>query len=421
MGKSIFTKEITFKYDESTIIDCLNVSIEKGSFISIIGPNGSGKSTLLKLLAANLVPNRGGVFLEDKNIYSYGKKELAREMAVVPQDTGISFDFDVYDIVLMGRNPHLKRFQRESEEDYKIVRDAMEWTDTWKLRERRINEISGGERQRVIIARALAQEPEIILLDEPTSSLDIHHQIEVLELLKKLNEEKAVTIILVLHDMNLAARYSKEILLLHQGKKVTIGKTEAVMTVENLQKAYHMDMVIERNPYTNTLLIHPLGIKAKQPKSRNIKIHLVCGGGSGKEVVQGLLEEGYQITMGVVNMGDSDWELGEQLSVEMAVERPFSEISEEIFLKAENMANEADVVIMTSIPIGWGNIKNLMLVRRQLEKGKKALLYNQYPRDEKFDYTTGQGIIELKELMKQGLKNSFTKEELFKELEKYEK
>ncbi len=263
MEHSISTKAITFKYDESTIIDCLDFQVKRGSFITIIGPNGSGKSTLLKLMAANLSCYEGTVLINNRGLNTYKMKELAKEMAVVPQDTSVSYDFDVYDIVLMGRNPHLKRFQKESEVDFQIVKEAMEQTDTLHLKDRKINEISGGERQRVIIARALAQQSKIILLDEPTSSLDIHHQLEVLELLKRLNKEKKVTIIAVLHDMNLAARYSQEILLLHHGKMLTMGKTEEVMTVENLQQAYQMEMIIQRNTYTKALEVIPLAVKKR--------------------------------------------------------------------------------------------------------------------------------------------------------------
>jgi len=268
MKNSISTKSITFKYDESTIVDQISLQVKSGSFLTIIGPNGSGKSTLLKLIAANLTPDEGAILINDRQLSDFKMKDLAKEMAVVPQDTNVSYDFDVFDIVLMGRNPHLKRFQKEGDADFAIVRDAMEQTNTWHLRERKVNGISGGERQRVIIARALAQEPKIILLDEPTSSLDIHHQIEVLELLKRLNQEKEVTIVAVLHDMNLAARYSQEVLLLHDGKIITMGQTEDVMTVENLQKAYKMEMIIQRNIYTNTLEVIPLSLNAKKEKIR---------------------------------------------------------------------------------------------------------------------------------------------------------
>ncbi|MBM7614410.1 heme ABC transporter ATP-binding protein [Alkaliphilus hydrothermalis] len=419
MKNSISTKAITFKYDESTIVDEISLQVKSGSFLTIIGPNGSGKSTLLKLIAANLTPDEGTILINDRQLTSYKMKDLAKEMAVVPQDTNVAYDFDVFDIVLMGRNPHLKRFQKEGDADFAIVRDAMEQTNTWHLRERKVNEISGGERQRVIIARALAQQPKIILLDEPTSSLDIHHQIEVLELLKRLNQEKEVTIVAVLHDMNLAARYSQEVLLLHVGKIITMGKTEDVMTVENLQRAYKMEMIIQRNIYTNALEVIPLSLSAKKEKRTNKKIHLVCGGGTGKELLQHLLEEGYKVSMGVVNVGDSDWELGKLLAIPMAEEKPFSEISEEALGKAEKLANESNLSIMTSVPIGWGNIKNLQLVKNQLQQSKKVFLYKQNLWGERTDFTEGRGNALIEELKSLGLQEISTMEELLNQLGEY--
>ena len=266
MDKAFEIDDLTFKYDESIILDRVAFSVNNSSFITIIGPNGSGKSTLLKLMATNLTPDSGELRLWNKPVSNYSTKELARNMAVVPQESHIQYDFTVYDIVLMGRYPHIKRFDKENEKDFEIVKRAMLRTNTWHLKDRSINEISGGERQRVIISKALAQETKVILLDEPTSSLDIHHQLEILDLLKELNEETGVTIIIVLHDINLAARYSKEVILLHLGKLLTIGSTEEVLTVENLQRAYDIEMIIERSSYTGCLNMIPLAVKKNTNK-----------------------------------------------------------------------------------------------------------------------------------------------------------
>ncbi|SCY94672.1 heme ABC transporter ATP-binding protein [Alkaliphilus peptidifermentans] len=402
MAKSLIANNLTFKYDESTIIDNISFEIEKKSFVTIIGPNGSGKSTLLKLLAANLEPEKGTIILNDNELNDYSTKSLAKEMAVVPQETNISYDFTVYDIVLMGRNPHIKRFKKESPQDLSIVKEAMEATNTWYLRDRNINEISGGERQRVIIAKAIAQEPKVILLDEPTSSLDIHHQIEVLDLLKTLNKEKGVTIVAVLHDMNLAARYSGEIILMHKGNLITMGKTEAVMTVEILQQAYEMEMVIERNSYTGCLQIHPISLIKRQKELKNVGVHIICGGGTGKGLIQTLVDRGYRVTLGVVNKGDSDWELGCMYNLEMAEEMPFSEISDNSLQVAHKLANSTDVVIMTEVPIGWGNYKNLDILEAQLNQGKRVyqLCSNE---NIKFDYTGGKGLNKIQLLREKGL------------------
>lgn len=258
MGKSIGARDLTFSYGDSIILNDISLKIANGNILTIIGPNGSGKSTLLKNLASTLTPDKGAIFLDSKALNQFSAKELGREIAVVPQNTNIEYDFTVHEIVLMGRNPYVGRFKQETEEDLSIVKAAMERTNTWELKNRSIDKLSGGEAQRVIIARAIAQEPHILLLDEPTAALDMHHQIEVLDLLKRLNEEKSITIIMALHDINLAARYSKEILLLHKGEKIIMGKPEEVITKKNLQKAYKIDMIVEKNLYTNSLQVIPL-------------------------------------------------------------------------------------------------------------------------------------------------------------------
>lgn len=417
MGKSIRVKDMTFQYNEAIILNQLRFTIKEKTFMSIIGPNGSGKSTLLKLIAKNLLPNQGSILLGEKDLMQYAPKDLAQEMAVVPQSTEIAYDFTVEDIILMGRHPHLKRFQREGYKDLQIVKEAMEVTNTWHLRERYISEISGGERQRVIIAKALAQEPKIILLDEPTSALDIHHQIEILELLKKLNEEKGVTIIAVLHDLNLAIRYSKEMMLLHEGNMITLGRTEDVITIENLKKAYNMDMIVDRNIYTGDLQITPISAKkVSERKINNLKVHIVCGGGTGKEIIQTLYNAGYIISIGAVNVGDSDWEIGRILSLKMTEENPFSDISQYAYEKTSYLADEADVVILTSIPIGRGNIKNLLVIKDQLEKHKPVYHYRSYKENESIDYTGGEGLKLLKELEKLGLQPLYSKKELLRKL-----
>ncbi|QIB26450.1 ABC transporter ATP-binding protein [Caloranaerobacter azorensis] len=261
MQMAIEVESLYFSYGDSLILRDINFKIKKGEFVSIIGPNGSGKSTLLKNMISIYKPNRGSIKIDGKEIREYKAKELAKKVAIVPQDTNIAYDFSVFDVVIMGRNPYLGRFQSESYKDFQIVEDSLKLTDTLHLKDKSINQISGGERQRVIIARALAQEPEIMLLDEPTSHLDINHQIEILSLLKKLNTEKSMTIIIVIHDINLAARYSSKMILLNKGEIISIGKPREVITYENIEMAYNLNVVITENLYTNSPYLIPLTSK----------------------------------------------------------------------------------------------------------------------------------------------------------------
>ena len=229
---------VKFKYSNKTVLNGLNLDIEKGSFLSILGPNGSGKTTLLKNMCNLLKPYEGAIYIDNLQLKGIKYKDLAKTMAVVHQGSNPNFEFNIHDIVLMGRYPHQKRFSFDSKADLDIVKQVMLDTDIWELREKSIFEISGGERQRVIIARALAQQPEILLLDEPITFLDIKHQISILNLCKKLNKEKQITIITTMHDINLASRYSDYILLLDSGKVEVLDIPEKVVTEKNIEAVY---------------------------------------------------------------------------------------------------------------------------------------------------------------------------------------
>ena len=191
-------------YGSVKVLKNVRFSVKERDFVGILGPNGSGKTTLLRSIGRTLKPHKGVILLNDVDIYTLKSAEVAREMAVVPQDTVVTFNFTALDVVLMGRNPYLSRFQTESEKDVAIARKAMELTNAWHLAGRPVNQLSGGERQRVIIARALAQEPEILLLDEPTVHLDINNQLEIMDLLKGLCIKRGLIVLAVFHDFNLA-------------------------------------------------------------------------------------------------------------------------------------------------------------------------------------------------------------------------
>lgn len=249
---------LSFGYNGDLVLKDISFKVRDSQFISIIGPNGSGKSTLLKILNNLYKPKTGNILIHGKDIVNYKGKNLAKKVALVPQDTNIEYDFSVEDIVLMGRHPYIGRFEKEKEVDYEIVNEALRLTNTAHLRDRNINKISGGERQRVIIAKALAQKPDIILLDEPTSHLDINHQMEILTLLKNLNKEKGATIILAIHDINLANRYSDNIILLNKGTILGMGVPSEVVNSHNIEKAYNLKVVVEKNQITDSIHITPL-------------------------------------------------------------------------------------------------------------------------------------------------------------------
>ena len=237
-------------YFKEDVIKGISLEVKAGDFLVIIGPNGSGKTTLLRLATRVLPLRRGEIFYKDENISHMNLKEFCRRIAFVSQDISTGFSFTVMELVLMGRIPHLKRLQFESKKDIEICREKLFLTDTLSLKDKRIDELSAGERQRVVIARALAQEPELLFLDEPTSHLDIGHQIQTLDLLKRINRRSNLTIVMILHDLNLASAYSNRIALLDKGIIFKEGSPEEVLTYRNIEAVYKTIVLVDKNSLT---------------------------------------------------------------------------------------------------------------------------------------------------------------------------
>lgn len=395
-------QDLEFGYKDEPILKGISFDVNEGEFLSIIGPNGSGKSTLLKTLNRLYAINSGKIKVHNKDLYSYKSRELAKTIALVPQDTSLDYDFTVEEVVMMGRHPYKGRFEKENNDDVEIVYEAMEMTNTLKLKDRLITEISGGERQRVFIAKALAQKSSIILLDEPTSHLDINHQMDILNLLESLNIEQGMTIVLVIHDINLAARYSDVIILLKNGIIQSKGIPEDVITTENIEMAYNLKVAIEKNKYTNSTYLTPIEIRNRMNTNNSKHIHIICGGGMGKEVINKLYYDGYKLSLGVLNVGDSDWELGKSLRIPVIEEAPFNGISDKAYKRNLEIIQNSDIVIITKVPIGFGNLKNYEAGLKALSSGKKVYLIGKDEYD-KFDYTNGQGTKVLSEMKKLGL------------------
>jgi iron complex transport system ATP-binding protein len=243
-------KEINFSYSHHhrKILTDINFSLFKGELLGIIGPNGSGKTTLLKIISGILKPNYGNIFLLGQKLNNLSLKKIAQFISVVPQDTWVSFNFKAKEVVLMGRLPYISRLKGETLEDYQISYRAMKKTHSLPLSEQKIQEISGGERQRVFIAKALAQTPQLLLLDEFTSHLDLNYKYEMLNLFKKSIQEEGLTIISVFHDLNLASIASDRLLLLNNGRIEQIGTVQEVLNSENLQKVYGIRPILINHP-----------------------------------------------------------------------------------------------------------------------------------------------------------------------------
>jgi len=242
---------VTFGYGSKEIIKNVSFMANEGDFLGIIGPNGAGKTTLFRLITGLLKPWRGTALFQGEDILSIPRNRFARQSACMMQAVELSFPFSVEEFVLMGRFPHRKKWQPLTKHDREVIEQALALTNTISLRERLLNGLSGGEKQRVMLAQALAQEPKLLLLDEPTSHLDIGHQIEILDLVRKLNRENNLTVIMVIHDLNLAGEYCENLILIDEGKIHSRGTPGEVLTYENIEKVYKTVVVVKQNPFSS--------------------------------------------------------------------------------------------------------------------------------------------------------------------------
>jgi iron complex transport system ATP-binding protein len=257
-------EDVSFDYrrgpQQAPVLSGVSVDVPPRSIVALLGPNGSGKTTLIRLMAGVLAPKAGIVRLGDRPVAHFPRRELARRVAVVPQETRAPFDFTVLEIVLMGRYPHLGPFELEGSADVAAARDALAATGTAHLEARHFDTLSGGEKQRVVIASALAQASDMLLLDEPTASLDLRYQIEVVALLRALNAERGTTIVLSTHDLNLAAALCDRVVLLKQGGVLAQGGLRDTLTAGNIRALYEVDADVQFHPRAGHLTVVPLAV-----------------------------------------------------------------------------------------------------------------------------------------------------------------
>jgi iron complex transport system ATP-binding protein len=243
---AIECRKLSVAYKDRAVLFSISLSVARGEMVGVLGPNGSGKTTLLKVLSG-ILGAEGEIKLTGKDIASYGRRALSRFFAVVPQESRLNFPYTVAEIVLMGRASYHSTFALDGTEDLDVARASMELTDSLFLSNRYLHELSGGEKQRVMIARALAQQPEILLLDEPSAFLDLKHQVQIFELLQRLNSERGLTIVAALHDLNLAALFFPRLVILHEGKIHCDGTPAEVLTEKTIEEVYDIRVRIQRD------------------------------------------------------------------------------------------------------------------------------------------------------------------------------
>ncbi len=244
-------KQVCFSYGDHRVIENLSFSILPGCFHAVLGPNGCGKTTLLDLLSDHIRPDSGEVFLNGNKLTSYGKRLLARYVASVPQEYQVNFPYTVREVVAMGRYPHQARFSHPTREDMQIVDKALEMCMADELAERFITELSGGEKQRVIFARAIAQQTSVLLLDEPCASLDVKHALGILNVASSQVRTKGVTVVAVMHDINLAARFADNLIFMKQGRKIVSGPARHSLDATIIREVFDVDSVVTTEKHLN--------------------------------------------------------------------------------------------------------------------------------------------------------------------------
>lgn len=248
MDPILILKYIGFRYEQVWVLKGIDLQIHSGEILGILGPNGSGKSTLLKIMDGVLIPQEGEIRLRDINLKRLRRSAIAKEIAMVSQENHFRFSFSALEVVLMGRFPHLRRLQFEGKQDLAIVMDSLEATHASELAERSIHELSGGEKQRVLLARALAQKPNVILLDEPTSFLDLKFKREIFRLIALLSKERGLCVVVVSHDIDLVSQYCHRLVMLKQGNIFALGEPKEVITTSNIETVYECPVMVDQHP-----------------------------------------------------------------------------------------------------------------------------------------------------------------------------
>lgn len=422
MGARYTINNMSAGYGDVSVLHDVTIELGSSEFAAVIGPNGSGKTTLLRAMSRIPMTRSGDILLDNKDIYSVAAREFATRVAVVPQDTLVAFDFTVLEIVLMGRSPRLGRFAIEGARDTEIALEALTRTGTAHLKNRQINALSGGERQRVLVARALAQEPDVLLLDEPTSHLDISFQFEIMDLVKSLNRERGMTVLAVLHDLNLASQYCDRLIMIGQGRVQADGSPDDVITADNIRRVYGAEVWVRRHPATSRPYVIA-GVKPgsapsvdRDMLSRTV-VHVIGGGGTAAPVLAKLTRRGYSITCGVLNEGDADQEVAEALDIPYVSQPVFAEATPESQEKHRELMLAADVVVLTDVPVGHGNLHNMEVALEAVRAGKPAVAIKPDLISER-DFTEGKAAELVREMLALGIASATTADEVAHAVEK---
>ena len=395
---------LSIQYYSAPILDGVDFDLKGGEMVALLGPNGAGKSTLMRCISRALEPTKGAVYYNGREAGSFSTGEIARQLAVVPQDTVVDFDFTVEEVIQMGRFPYQKGFRKQKIDHETIVHSAMEITGILPLRHRSAATLSGGERQRMVFARALCQEPELLLLDEPTANLDIGYQWELLDIVLKLNRDKRVTVMAAIHDLNLATLFFRQFILLTHGKVLALGSAEEVLTKENILASYGVQTSIFRHPLHGRLQVSvgkdsivQMQIKTKDTGNR---VHVIGGGQEALPVLETLRENGYSLSLGPVSREDSGYQFARFSDIPLIENPPFTSIGEAMYKEHLKRMHESRCIVLPPISFGDGNLRNLEALAEAAAQGIPGIIFGEQA--EERDFTGGKALGILQQLKEQG-------------------
>ncbi|MGI6217721.1 MAG: ABC transporter ATP-binding protein [Coriobacteriales bacterium] len=354
-GNEVYLKaeSLSVGYDGKALIHDIDIRVRRGEILTLIGPNGAGKSTIIKTLTKNLKGIAGTVYIGDNVLDDTSARDLSLEMAVVLTERLRTELMTCQEVVETGRYPYTGRLGILSEEDKVKVRDALELVDMWEMRNRDFMHISDGQRQRLLLARAICQEPNIIVLDEPTSFLDIRYQIELLSVLRRMVKEKNIAVVMSLHELDMAQKISDKIMCVHGSTIYKYGTPEEIFTSDLVADLYSL----ENGKYD------PLfgSVEMAKPKGKP-HTFVVAGGSTGAETFRSLQKENIPFIAGILHENDVDYALAKDLASGVVSERPFEKISDETYSKALEELRKCDRVICCVSQFGTGNARNLDLI-----------------------------------------------------------
>jgi iron complex transport system ATP-binding protein len=384
----IVLRGVTAGYGAGPVVHDVDLRVGPGEVVGLVGPNGSGKTTLVRAASRALRPSAGTILVRGRDLATLTGRDAARLVAVVPQDVQLAFSYTVLELVLMGRTPYLSAWGGGGPEDWERVRAAMAATHVRHLSDRPVDELSGGERRRVVLAQALAQGAPVLILDEPTTHLDLRHVLDLLGIVRGLASRDGTAVLAILHDLNLASGVCDRLVVLDRGRIVAEGTPDRVVTPTLLRDVYGVEADVVADERSGRPAVR-LGLPTAAPLRLGRRAHVIGGAGRGADVMRRLVDAGYDVSVGVLHASDTDAAVAERLNLVRVSVPPFSPIDGDAAVAGRGLVEAAHLVVVCDAPFGPGNVENLRLAQAAVDAGVEVVLVERIPIRER-DFTDGE-------------------------------